>query len=110
MAWGLATATTRARRSGETRKRKTARMLVTILDDMATNRSTFSKLAASIANDVTVSTFADPEIALRWLETNGSDLIITDYSMLHMDGSEFISRVRELKGSAELTIIVITVY
>jgi diguanylate cyclase (GGDEF)-like protein/PAS domain S-box-containing protein len=85
-------------------------MLVTILDDRATNRKIFSKLAASIADDITVRAFADPEIALRWLENHTPDLVVTDYKMPHLDGAEFIRRLRELNGATELPIIVITVY
>src|SRR3984893_3799319 len=85
-------------------------MLVVILDDRASNRKIFAKLAASIDNDITVRAFADPEAALRWLESNTPDLVVTDYKMPQMDGAEFIRRFRGLKGSTELPIIVITVY
>ena len=84
--------------------------LVVILDDSATNRKIFSKLAASIEDDVTVQDFADPEDALLWLETHTPDLVVTDFKMPHMDGAEFIRRYRERIQTTELPIIVITVY
>ena len=85
-------------------------MLVTILDDRATNRKIFAKLAGSIADDITVQTFADPLVALRWLQDHTPDLVVTDYKMPHMDGAEFVRRFRELTGATELPIMVITVY
>src|SRR5580704_14680701 len=84
--------------------------LIVILDDRVTNRKIFSRLAASIAEDVTVSAFGDPAAALEWLNHNTPDLIVTDYKMPHMDGAEFIRRFRALSGSAEIPVIVITVY
>jgi diguanylate cyclase (GGDEF)-like protein/PAS domain S-box-containing protein len=84
--------------------------LVVILDDRSTNRKIFAKLAATIEDDITVRSFADPETALRWLETNTPDLIVTDYKMPSMNGAEFIRRFRDRTETAEIPIIVITVY
>ncbi|HXN44584.1 MAG TPA: response regulator, partial [Xanthobacteraceae bacterium] len=63
--------------------------LIVILDDRATNRQIFSRLAASIEDGVTVRAFADPQAALVWLETNTPDLVVTDFKMPNMDGAEF---------------------
>jgi CheY-like chemotaxis protein len=60
--------------------------LIVILDDRATNRQIFSRLAASIEDGVTVRAFADPQAALVWLETNTPDLVVTDFKMPNMDG------------------------
>src|SRR5947209_4694731 len=83
---------------------------IVILDDRVTNRKIFSRLAASICDDATVHAFADPPAALAWLKDNTPDLVVTDYKMPHMDGAEFIRRFRELPGSADTPVIVITVY
>src|SRR5215216_4697059 len=84
--------------------------LIVILDDSVINRNIFSRLAASIAKDITVKTFGDPKSALEWLEQNTPDLIVTDYKMPFMDGAEFIRRFRNQSGSSEIPVIVITVY
>ena len=55
--------------------------LIVILDDRATNRQIFSRLAASIEDGVTVRAFADPLVALAWLETNTPDLVVTDFKV-----------------------------
>ncbi len=84
--------------------------LVVILDDRATNRKIFSRLAASIESDVTVRSFGDPLETLTWLENNTPDLIVTDFKMPTMDGAEFIRRFRAQPNGAEIPVIVITVY
>jgi diguanylate cyclase (GGDEF)-like protein/PAS domain S-box-containing protein len=84
--------------------------LVVILDDRATNRKIFGKLAGLIGSDVTTRSFADPAELLVWLERNTPDLIITDFKMPKMDGAEFIRRFRKLPNSTDIPVIVITIY
>jgi diguanylate cyclase (GGDEF)-like protein/PAS domain S-box-containing protein len=83
---------------------------IVILDDRATNRKIFTKLAASIESGVTVQSFGAPADALAWLKHNTPDLVITDFKMPVMDGAEFIRRFRALPNGAEIPVIVITVY
>src|ERR1051326_1609905 len=84
--------------------------LIVILDDRATNRQIFSRLAASIEDGITVRAFADPQAALLWLKTNTPDLVVTDFKMPNMDGAEFTRRFRAQPNLAEVPVIVITVY
>jgi diguanylate cyclase (GGDEF)-like protein/PAS domain S-box-containing protein len=84
--------------------------VIVILDDRATNRKIFAKLAASIEAGAEVHSFGDPREALTWLETHTPDLVITDFKMPSMDGAEFIGRFRERPQLAEVPVIVITVY
>ena len=84
--------------------------VIVILDDRATNRKIFSKLAASIEAGAEVHPFGDPTQALAWLETHTPDLVITDFKMPTMDGAEFIRCFRERPRLAEVPVIVITVY
>lgn len=83
---------------------------IAILDDQLTNRQIFARLAASIADDVTVETFADPLQALDGLKGKLVDLVITDFKMPHMDGAEFVRHFRELPGAADVPVVVLTVY
>ena len=84
--------------------------LVVILDDRATNRHIFARLAESIEPDVSVRTFEDPVIAIEWLASNTPDIVITDYKMPNLDGSEFTRRFRELPGCSDVPVVVITVH
>ena len=74
--------------------------MILILDDRATNRSIFARLASVIEDDVSVEVFGDPFDALEWLEGNRVDLVITDFKMPGMDGAEFTRRFRALPGGA----------
>ncbi|AXS38783.1 EAL domain-containing protein [Breoghania sp. L-A4] len=84
--------------------------LIVIVDDQPTNRQIFTKIAASIDSAIEVKCFADPQLALDWLDDNTPDLLITDYNMPHMDGAEFISRLRQRPSLRDIPIIVITVF
>ncbi len=84
--------------------------LVAILDDQLTNRQIFARLAGSIADDVTVETYADPLQALAGLNDRAVDLVITDFKMPHMDGAEFVRQFRGLPGAADIPVVVLTVY
>ncbi len=83
---------------------------VVIVDDRPTNRAIFSQLATTIDADIAARPFGDALEALRWLETNPVDLIITDYKMPGVTGAEFIQRVRSLEMNADVPAVVITAY
>ena len=83
---------------------------IIIVDDQATNRNLFARLARSISSDITVNVFADPLTALAWLSDNTPDLIISDYKMPQMDGAEFIRRIRDVPALIDLPVVVVTVY
>ena len=84
--------------------------LIAIVDDQPTNRQIFTKIASSIDDAIEVKTFADPQEALIWLDKSTPDLLITDYNMPHMDGAEFISKLRQKASLRDIPIIVITVF
>jgi diguanylate cyclase (GGDEF)-like protein/PAS domain S-box-containing protein len=84
--------------------------LVAILDDRATNRHIFARLAQSIEPGITVRTFEDPVGALEWLSGNTPDIVITDFKMPNLDGAQFTRRFRDLPGCGDVPVVVITVY
>jgi CheY-like chemotaxis protein len=83
---------------------------ILILDDRATNRNIYARLAAAIEDDVSAEVFADPADALEWLESNRVDLVITDYKMPGMDGAEFTRRLRAMPNNLHVPVVVITAY
>jgi diguanylate cyclase (GGDEF)-like protein/PAS domain S-box-containing protein len=83
---------------------------VVIVDDRATNRSIFSKLAGSLGEDIEVEAFAAPDPALKWIGSKIPDLIITDYKMPQMTGAAFTQQIRALPNGMDVPIIVITAY
>ena len=84
--------------------------LIVVVDDSITNRTIFSRLARSIADDASVQSFSDPQAMLAWAGEHSPDLIITDYKMPGMDGAEFVGGLRRLPLTLDVPIIVITAY
>src|ERR1700712_976976 len=84
--------------------------LVAILDDRATNRQIFSKLASSLEAGITVRAFGDPLSALDWLETNPPDLVVADYKMPNINGAEFTRRLRQRPYGVDVPLIMVTAY
>src|SRR5829696_1429511 len=84
--------------------------MILILDDRATNRSIFARLASVIEDNVSVEVFGDPLDALEWLEGNRVDLVITDFKMPGMDGAEFTRRFRALPGGVAVPVLVVTAH
>lgn len=83
---------------------------VVIVDDRATNRSIFSRLAGFLDEGVEVEAFSDPDPALRSIGSKMPDLVITDYKMPQMTGAAFTQQIRALPNGADVPIIVITAY
>ncbi len=84
--------------------------LILILDDQATNRSIYGRLAMLIGDGVTVESFADPLDALEWLADNPVDLVITDYKMPRMNGAEFTRRLRAEAADPHVPVVVVTAH
>jgi diguanylate cyclase (GGDEF)-like protein/PAS domain S-box-containing protein len=84
--------------------------LVFVLDDQATNRTLFSKLASSIESDIQVAAFDDPCSALAECARRTPDLVISDYKMPHMSGAEFVCRMRANSRCHDIPVMVLTAY
>ncbi|TCZ66614.1 response regulator [Roseicella aquatilis] len=84
--------------------------MILILDDRATNRAIYARLASVIEENVSAELFGDPLDALEWLEGNRVDLVITDFKMPGMDGAEFTRRFRALPGGAAVPVLVVTAH
>ena len=83
---------------------------VVVIDDRVTNRNILTRLAASVEEGLRVRAFASPQAALDWLQDTTPDLVITDYKMPGMDGADFIRAFRALPGTADVPVVVVTVY
>jgi diguanylate cyclase (GGDEF)-like protein/PAS domain S-box-containing protein len=81
---------------------------ILIIDDSATNRQIYARLAGQLGLDVNAHSFAHPQAALDWLAGNSVDLIITDYKMPGMTGDELVRQVRA--EDPDVPIIVVTAY
>ena len=80
---------------------------VVIVDDeemVLTSLSSFLNLET----DYSIKTFTSGKEALKYIENNNTDLVISDYLMPEMDGIQFLAKVRELKP--EVPRIILTGY
>ena len=82
---------------------------VLIVDDESTGRTILSKIVQQVEDDIGVEAFDNPLEALKWLDDNHPDLIITDYRMPEMNGIELTRKIRERPGMQDIPIMVITV-
>ncbi|MCR6632746.1 MAG: response regulator [Magnetospirillum sp.] len=83
-------------------------MLIQIVDDNDTNLTLFEQLALHVADDVEVDTHADPMAALDACRQTVPDLIVVDYRMPGMDGHEYVQAVRQLPGTGDVPIVMVT--
>jgi PAS domain S-box-containing protein len=84
--------------------------IILILDDSATNRSIYARLATLVEEGVAIEAFADPVDALEWLGHNRVDLIISDFRMPSMDGAAFTRQLRSIAGCATLPVLIVTAH
>lgn len=82
-------------------------MRVIIVDDNRTNLRLFQGLVSQLGDCEAVA-FENPVEALTWCEDNGGDLLLVDYMMPEVNGLEFISRVRGMKGLGDVPIVMVT--
>ena len=82
-------------------------MRIVIVDDNMGNLLMFRQLVSDVAGHEPVP-FQMPEEALAWCAEEEPDLVLVDYMMPELDGLEFISRFRALKGRGDIPTIMVT--
>lgn len=80
---------------------------IAIVDDVLPNALLLKGYAKRL-DDVESVTFTDPVKALQWCAENIPDLVMLDYLMPEMDGTEFLTRFREIDGLRDIPVVVIT--
>jgi len=80
---------------------------VLIVDDTEINLILFAALVKKLDGCVS-HTFADALEGLAWATDNDPDLVIVDYMMPGLDGLEFISRLRQIRGRESVPVLMIT--
>ncbi|MDZ7587814.1 MAG: EAL domain-containing protein [Parasphingorhabdus sp.] len=83
---------------------------VLIVDDRPTNLRIYAQFVTLMGENCVAQTFDDPLAALDWLKENEADLLIVDYRMPQMNGTEFIAAVRDMPGGGEVPAIIITAH
>jgi DNA-binding NtrC family response regulator len=80
---------------------------VVLVDDEEMVLTSLRSILA-LETDYHVETFTSAKKALDYIQTNGVDLVISDYLMPEMDGISFLAKVRDLKP--EIPRIILTGY
>lgn len=81
---------------------------IVIIDDQAISRKLLDKLIGTIEQSAEVRSFADPVEALRWIEQNTPDLVLTDYKMPNLDGVSFTRLFRQTPNCADVPLVMVT--
>ena len=82
--------------------------VVVVIDDEFTSRVILEKVIRSVQKDIIVKTFSDPVIAMEWVRSNQTDLIMLDYLMGSMSGLEAVKQMRCISSLEGVPIVVVT--
>ena len=82
---------------------------VLVIDDQPTVLAIHAAILKSIKLNLNVVTMTDPVEALAWMSNKQVDLIVTDFSMMHMDGMQLVQTINQANNVGPKPIIVITV-
>ena len=80
---------------------------IVIVDDEQLVLSSL-KSFLSLETDYNINTFLSAKEAIKFIDDNDIDLVVSDYLMPEMDGISFLTKVRELKP--EIPRIILTGY
>ena len=79
---------------------------VLIIDDVLSNALLIKGYLRHMALDVVI--FTDPKLALAWCTEHEPDLILLDFMMPGMSGTEFLRKFRGNDGLRDVPVIVVT--
>ena len=82
-------------------------MKIVVIDDSQTTLAVLTALCAKACDCQTV-TFTESRSAMEFLGTNSADLIMVDYSMPGITGTEFIKRARATARNKNTPVALIT--
>lgn len=82
---------------------------VLVIDDQPTVLDIHSAILKSLKLNLNIVSMTDPIKALEWMKNKQVDLIVTDFSMLSMNGMQFVQTIKKANNVGETAIIVITV-
>lgn len=85
-------------------------LAVLVVDDRKTNLRVLSKLAGQLAEFIHVGAYQDSRAALAAAIAAPPDLIVTDYKMPHLNGAEFVRKLRSNPATREVPVVIVTAY
>jgi two-component system, chemotaxis family, chemotaxis protein CheY len=85
------------------------RQTVLLIDDQSTVLDIHCAILKSLKLDLNIVAMTDPIEALAWMQNKQVDLIITDFRMHHMNGMQFVHKLKDEDDVLTHAIIVVTV-
>lgn len=83
-----------------------AKKKILVVDDSLTTRTLEKNILLKCGYQVEAA--SDPQEAIKLLENNKFDLIITDHEMPFMTGFEFVKYLKTINGYSNVPVIVLT--
>jgi len=90
------------------RRRRAPRRAVLVVDDEPSTRMVFGTVLRHLDGGTEVIAFEDPVKALVWAHRHRARLVVSDFHMPHMDGSQFVAELRRLPGYERTPILVVS--
>jgi putative two-component system response regulator len=82
-------------------------MQVVIIDDAQINVTLLQHLVRKIPGCEPVG-FTDPLVGLDWCLANKPDILVVDYMMPQLKGTELVERFRRVPGYADIPVLMVT--
>lgn len=82
---------------------------VLIIDDQPTVIDIHAAILKSLKLNLNIVTMTNPIEALQWMHNKQVDLIVTDFSMMRMNGMRFVQTINKASQTGPKPIIVVTV-
>jgi two-component system, response regulator RpfG len=82
---------------------------VMVVDDQSTSRAILEQVLRSLDERIMVKGFARPVDAIVWATRHVADLVLVDFAMPDMDGTEMVRRLRAMPGYETVPIVMVTV-
>jgi len=82
---------------------------VMVIDDQSTSRAILEQVLRALDERIMVKSFARPIDAIVWATRQVADLVLLDYAMPDMDGTELVRRLRAMPGYEQVPILMVTI-
>ena len=82
---------------------------VMVVDDQSTSRAILEQVLRTLDERIMVKSFARPVDAIVWATRHVADLVLVDFAMPDMNGTELVRRLRAMPGYEHVPIVMVTV-
>ncbi|MFZ1908587.1 MAG: response regulator, partial [Burkholderiales bacterium] len=82
---------------------------VMVVDDQSTSRAILEQVLRTVDQRIMVKSFARPIDAIVWATRHVADLVLVDFAMPEMNGTELVRRLRAMPGYEHVPIVMVTV-